>query len=99
VRAVVPESGLETAVPVPSMDSRILERNPLAKLLNASRLDGNFPFTIAVSAISALTSDPLLVSRRPRVGLWSTAEFEPPYHHAPVLGSLKHASISRGAAV
>src|SRR6266513_1505974 len=42
----------------PPMDSQILSRYPLAKLLKLAWLDGNFPFTMAVSASSDLTDEP-----------------------------------------
>src|SRR5947207_1653218 len=42
----------------PPMDSQILSRYPLAKLLKLAWLDGNFPFTMAVSASSDLTEEP-----------------------------------------
>ncbi len=60
----------------------------MAKLLKFAWLDGNFPLTIAVSAISDFTDDPALVIRRPSVSLLSTAELLPSYHQAPVDGSL-----------
>jgi len=54
---------------------------------------------MAVSAISAFTEEPTLVMNRPRVSLRSTDGSPEVNHHRPLVGSLKSASMSRGAAV
>lgn len=41
----------------------------------------------------------MLVINRPRVSILSTDGLEPSYHHAPLDGSLKSASVRRGPAV
>jgi hypothetical protein len=47
------------------MDSQIGARYPFMKLLKFTWLDGNFPLTIAVSAISDFTDEPALATYRP----------------------------------
>src|SRR2546429_8278112 len=73
---------------VPPIDSQIWLTYPSKKLLKLAWLDGNFPFCMAVSAISDLMEDPALVMYRPMLSLLSTVEFEPSNHHAPLEGSL-----------